>query len=668
MCLALGRYLKHQSERVRGIRENPESVKQWETMFLKEGADKEYFSRFINMDPDALLKEAEVVFERTIKEFGGKTAPRGDSLSKDARAALYEIRNLCVGKPVPEIAGQDIDGKPFKLSDYKGKVVVVDFWTISCGACLDMNAYERSLVKRMQGKPFALLGVNGDEDKDKLNVWIKQEQITWRSWRDGDGDANTKGPIASQFNTSARPTIYILDQRGIIRHKFLGFPGTERLDAAINALVEAVENGGTVGDWTLLTVLLCSSRSSGRRDHLPPMDFKDKDHFSGHADRTRRFGRRIPTPFSRIFPRFARSASSPGIARRATGKRPWPWPRISARSSRPMPARSRLITLAPARMFNTASPRPTCTTCGCLGRSRDGRPGPSLVRSYRVFTPRCGGSPDPMASLPSGATSFTPSPREVDAIIEHYYADIVGADWPPERRLVEEGYKTLAFPFDEVSPPPFQMVHHWDLNQVLGYLGSWSATQRYQKRTGADPLDLIRGELATAWGDPEDPRRDLAIAFEVGRVFRALRPSERRPSFSLSGLDRHIAELDRVVVSGEPEEPRRAVLARMSGVGHEFLDLAQVGIEDHGAVELDLDLGAFDGHFLEVPLAGRPQVAFVGGNHAVGGAVGLAGVEGLGVLGMRVVEDLELAHPVDRLCRRGRGIGSPGRCCRRGEA
>ena len=74
---------------------------------------------------------------------------------------------------------------------------------------------------------------------------------------------------------------------------------------------------------------------------------------------------------------------------------------------------------------------------------------------------------------------------EVDAIVEHYYADIVGADWPPERRLVEEGYKTLEFPFVEIAPPTFQMVHSWDMSHVLGYLSSWSATQRYQKRTGA---------------------------------------------------------------------------------------------------------------------------------------------------------------------------------------
>jgi SAM-dependent methyltransferase len=108
---------------------------------------------------------------------------------------------------------------------------------------------------------------------------------------------------------------------------------------------------------------------------------------------------------------------------------------------------------------------------------------------------------------------------EVDAIVHRFYTDIVGPDWPPERRLVEEGYRTLGFPFHEIAPPSFQMVHHWDLNHVLGYLSSWSSTQRYQKRTGADPLDLIRGELSTAWGGPESTR-DVTwpLHLRVGRV------------------------------------------------------------------------------------------------------------------------------------------------------
>ena len=64
--------------------------------------------------------------------------------------------------------------------------------------------------------------------------------------------------------------------------------------------------------------------------------------------------------------------------------------------------------------------------------------------------------------------SITP---EIDAIVNHYYSDIVGADWPPERRLVEEGYRTLAFPFREVTPPRFHMVHRWDLSQGSGLPG-----------------------------------------------------------------------------------------------------------------------------------------------------------------------------------------------------
>ena len=96
----------------------------------------------------------------------------------------------------------------------------------------------------MQGKPFALLGVNGDEDKDKLREWIKKEGLTWRSWWDGGGSANTPGPISRQFNIDGWPTIYILDHRGIIRHKLLG--STSRLDSAVNALVEAVDNDGGV--------------------------------------------------------------------------------------------------------------------------------------------------------------------------------------------------------------------------------------------------------------------------------------------------------------------------------------------------------------------------------------------------------------------------------------
>ncbi len=94
--------------------------------------------------------------------------------------------------------------------------------------------------------------------------------------------------------------------------------------------------------------------------------------------------------------------------------------------------------------------------------------------------------------------SITP---KIDAIVSRLYHDIVGAYWPPERKLVENGYATLAFPFEERISPPFRMAEHWDFSRFLGYLGTWSSVKRYQCSTGADPIDLVRLELEAAWGD-----------------------------------------------------------------------------------------------------------------------------------------------------------------------
>jgi SAM-dependent methyltransferase len=108
---------------------------------------------------------------------------------------------------------------------------------------------------------------------------------------------------------------------------------------------------------------------------------------------------------------------------------------------------------------------------------------------------------------------------EIDAIVHHLYADIVGADWPPERQFVEEGYKTLAFPFDELPSPRFEMVHSWDLEHLLGYFSSWSSVQRYRTRTGSDPLGLIRSDLTAAWGDPALARNvTWPLHLRTGRV------------------------------------------------------------------------------------------------------------------------------------------------------
>jgi hypothetical protein len=78
-----------------------------------------------------------------------------------------------------------------------------------------MYPHERSLVARMKDKPFAIVGVNSDRDMEKLKNRITEEKITWRSFRDG----GTGGPIATRWNVSSWPTIYVIDKKGVIRAK-----------------------------------------------------------------------------------------------------------------------------------------------------------------------------------------------------------------------------------------------------------------------------------------------------------------------------------------------------------------------------------------------------------------------------------------------------------------
>ena len=90
----------------------------------------------------------------------------------------------------------------------------------------------------------------------------------------------------------------------------------------------------------------------------------------------------------------------------------------------------------------------------------------------------------------------------VDAAKNRLYVDLTGPYWPPERVHVEGGYRDLPFPYTPIAAPPFEMGAHWDLMQFLAYLRSWSATQRYLREQGEDPVALVEPELRTAWGEP----------------------------------------------------------------------------------------------------------------------------------------------------------------------
>jgi len=98
-----------------------------------------------------------------------------------------------------------------------------------------MYPHERSLVKRLEGKPFALIGVNSDANKEELKKVLEKEQITWRSFWNG---GSTQGPISTAYRVRGWPTIYVLDAQGVIRYRDVR---GEAIDKAVDELLKEQE-------------------------------------------------------------------------------------------------------------------------------------------------------------------------------------------------------------------------------------------------------------------------------------------------------------------------------------------------------------------------------------------------------------------------------------------
>jgi SAM-dependent methyltransferase len=89
---------------------------------------------------------------------------------------------------------------------------------------------------------------------------------------------------------------------------------------------------------------------------------------------------------------------------------------------------------------------------------------------------------------------------DVDPFIERFYGGVLGRYWPPERRSVEDGYRSLAFPFEEIPVPPLEMGERWALGALLGYVDTWSATWALERAEGRGPIEAFQREIARVWG------------------------------------------------------------------------------------------------------------------------------------------------------------------------
>jgi SAM-dependent methyltransferase len=106
----------------------------------------------------------------------------------------------------------------------------------------------------------------------------------------------------------------------------------------------------------------------------------------------------------------------------------------------------------------------------------------------------------------------------VDHVVDVLYSDILGNHWPSERKLIDDHFVSVYFPFNEIDAPVFQMEAFWDLDHLIGYLGTWSAVNRYKDVSGSDPLSLVYPELSRAWRDAAGRKRVVwPIHMRIGK-------------------------------------------------------------------------------------------------------------------------------------------------------
>ena len=184
---------------------------------------------------DDIDRESGTLYDLVARDYADLASIRpGKTLGEVAEGRAYKLRNLAVGKSVPEISGEDVEGRPLKLSDHKGKVILLTFSGQWCPSCHTLYPQERELLKRYAGRPFAALSVDTDEDREPLRRAIAAGEITWPCWFDG----GKGGPITLGLGIYYFPTVFLIDHKGIVRAKDIQ---GDSLDEAVAALIKAAE-------------------------------------------------------------------------------------------------------------------------------------------------------------------------------------------------------------------------------------------------------------------------------------------------------------------------------------------------------------------------------------------------------------------------------------------
>jgi len=139
------------------------------------------------------------------------------------------------GPKAPDFSGETVDGLPVIASEYRGKVVLLDFWATWCPPCRAEIPHGKSLVEKFQGKPFALIGISADESRDELRQFLADRPLPWVNISDPANRLN------SLWKIKALPTFVLIGADGKIVERWIGGGRSASIERAVEKAVAAAE-------------------------------------------------------------------------------------------------------------------------------------------------------------------------------------------------------------------------------------------------------------------------------------------------------------------------------------------------------------------------------------------------------------------------------------------